>query len=443
MKILLLRPKPDPRTIGLQKIMICEPLELEYLAAAVPDHHPVALADMILEKRSLAGLLRQHQPQLVAITAYISHVDVVKSYARQIKARSPLTRVVVGGVHADVVPEDFLDPHIDHIISGDGISAFQKLVRDLAEGCRPEKIIRSQSGSLLPGILPDRSLSAPYRSQYYYLFHNPCALLKTSYGCPANCRFCFCRQITGGKYAARNLEDVMAELAGIREQEIYIVDDNFLVSQDRVEDFCCRLERSGLRKRFLIYGRADFIAAHPGTMARFARCGLRAVIVGLESPDPSELAGYQKGGSVAVNEAAVAILHQLGVDCYATLILGIDWGREDFRRLSRWLKKLRLRFINLQPLTPLPGTPLLAEYGDRLLVSREQFAQWDLANLVVQPGKLTVRQFYWQMLWVYFQVAIHPAAIWQNRRHGLKANLKLSRGVAGITWQYLKKICAG
>ena len=48
MKILLVRPDPM-KIIGLQSIMVCEPLELEYLAAVVQDKHQVQIVDMILE----------------------------------------------------------------------------------------------------------------------------------------------------------------------------------------------------------------------------------------------------------------------------------------------------------------------------------------------------------------------------------------------------------
>ena len=35
MKVLLIRPKPHKDTIGLQNVMICEPLELEYIASNI------------------------------------------------------------------------------------------------------------------------------------------------------------------------------------------------------------------------------------------------------------------------------------------------------------------------------------------------------------------------------------------------------------------------
>ena len=35
MKVLFFRPRPHKETIGLQNVMICEPLELEYLASNI------------------------------------------------------------------------------------------------------------------------------------------------------------------------------------------------------------------------------------------------------------------------------------------------------------------------------------------------------------------------------------------------------------------------
>ncbi len=451
MKILFVRPSPHHDTIGLQHIMICEPLELEYLAAAVRGEHQVQLVDMILEKRPLRHFVALHKPDLVAITAYISHVNVVKEYARVIKEVDPGIHVVVGGVHAEVVPGDFSDLHIDYVINGNGISAFSLLVKQLAEGLdEPLQgvIPRGEapapcSNSEIPEILPDRSISARYRSRYYYMFHNPCALLKTSFGCPFSCNFCFCREITRHKYLTRDLNEVIDEIKQIREAEIYIVDDNFLVSAERVSEFCRLLRQNGINKRFLIYGRADFIAANEEIIAEFAQVGLRAVIVGMESPLPEELNRYNKGSSVEVNEKAAAVLQRYGVECYATLILGLDWEKRHFDRLSSWLEENKLRFVNLQPLTPLPGTALYERYRDRLIIPRESFERWDLANLVMRPEGLSVRKYYFHMLRVYFKITFRPQSVLKNLKYGLIPCLKLSAGVQAVTWQYLLKLIKG
>ena len=73
MKILLVR-VPIPRhTMGLKHIMICEPLELEYVAAGL-DGHEVQIMDMILE-RGYEKRLARFQPDVVGTSSYIAGVN--------------------------------------------------------------------------------------------------------------------------------------------------------------------------------------------------------------------------------------------------------------------------------------------------------------------------------------------------------------------------------
>ncbi len=117
MKVLLIRPRPDPDSIGLQSFMMCEPLELEYAAAYLERFgHQVTILDMILERAPLEGLLRDHAPDVVGVTGYLNHVGVMKDYARRIKRHDSRCWVVVGGVHAEVEPEVFEDPDIDFVL---------------------------------------------------------------------------------------------------------------------------------------------------------------------------------------------------------------------------------------------------------------------------------------------------------------------------------------
>jgi radical SAM superfamily enzyme YgiQ (UPF0313 family) len=446
MRILLVRPKPHHDTIGLQSIMICEPLELEYLAAIVKGKHKVQLVDMILEKKPLDHFIKVFKPDVVALTGYISHINVIKEYSEISKRINPIIKTVVGGVHAEVVPEDFYSKHIDFVITGNSLQVFDRLIDDLEKGKYADLKSTLQIGEkkeYIPEVFPDREITKAYRSRYYYVFHNPCALIKTSYGCPYTCSFCFCRQVTGDKYYERDIGHVIEEIKGIKEPEIYIVDDNFLFSKKRVERFCDLLEQERINKRFLIYGRADFIAQNEDTIKRFASLGLRAVIVGLETAKEEELVLYNKKSSRAINEKAIEILTKYNVDCYGTIILGIDWDEADFNHLYRWLKKWDLRFINLQPFTPLPGTPLYEQFREQLIIPREKYEQWDLANLVVKPSKMSVRRYYYNILKLYFKLTLSPRNMGRYLQYGLMANLKLSLGVSRIAWQYVRKILFG
>ncbi len=450
MNVLLVRPRPDKETIGLQNVMICEPLELEYIGAYIqPLGHTVTIVDMILEKQPLSYFIGKYNPDVVGFTAYIAHVNVVKKYAKEVKIKSPQCRVILGGVHAEVVPEDFADDNIDYIINSNGLRTFGAILDAITkndnsqhiEGTWYENSQKCPKETSFNYPHPDRSLVDRYRKKYYYMFHNPCALIKTSYGCPYQCKFCFCRQITEGNYFTRDLEDVISELKSIPEKEIYIVDDDFLVDKNRILDFCTQLKENKLDKRFLIYARADFIAANEDIIAQFSLVGLRAVIVGLESSSEEELKKYNKKSSVAINEKAIIILKKYNIECYGALILGVDWNTNDFNRLYKWIKKIDIKFINLQPFTPMPGTELFQEYKDRLIIPREEYEKWDLAHLTVKPTNISVRAYYFNIIKLYYKVTMSPKNIFKMiSQYGLKDNIKLSIGASKITMQYFIKM---
>lgn len=471
MNVLLFRPRPDKETIGLQNVMICEPLELEYISANIEAlGHTCTIVDMIIEKKNVAYFVKLYNPDVVGITGYISHVNIMKRYAKEAKEVNENITTIIGGVHAEVNPEDFVSPYVDYIIRANGIRTFIDILNKLdksekknqdsenAENKTSEIVVNDEEIECIyvPGkkppkkdttfnyLYPDRNKVDKYRSKYYYMFHRNCTLIKTSFGCPYNCKFCFCRQIMDDQYFARDLEDIVNELEQIPETEIYIVDDDFLVGRERILKFCDLLEQRGINKKYLIYGRADYVASNEDVIKRFKEVGLRAVIVGLESCDSRQLDDYNKRTNVAINEKAVGILKKYDVECYGTFILGLDWTKEDFNALYKWIKKLGLVFVNLQPLTPLRGTDIYEKYKPRFIVREDEYEKWDLAHLVVRPDNISVRKYYWYTMVLYYKITANPVSGWYMvKKYGLHDTLKLSIGAVAVNNQYWKKLIEG
>ena len=232
----------------------------------------------------------------------------------------------------------------------------------------------------------------------------------------------------------------MAELNSIPQREIYIVDDDFFARRERVEAFVREQRSAGLDKRYLLYGRADFVAAEPALVERFRDVGLRTVIVGIESFEDDELAAYNKGASAAVNEEAIRVLHRLGVDCYATLIVPPHWGREEFAFCRERLRRLKLRYVNLQPLTPLPGTAMDRDAGE-IVLDRGDYARWDLAHVAIRPTRLSIRDFYREIIETYDAVLFRPGALWDHvRRYSLPMLWRVVRGSGRVRRQYIRKM---
>ena len=480
--------------------MICEPLELEYLVGNIDKTKAsVKIIDMILEKKPIEFFINKYKPHIVGMTAYITHVGAVKEMARKIKCLSNQTITVVGGVHAEVVPEDFISKYIDCIICSNPVETFIKIIDRVRAGvdtkevdetyiksnanqlnlsscCRDtkeigetyiksndhqaylssrcgdakeidgiyikgKKHIRTSSYNILP---PDRGSVKKYRKKYYYMFHNPCALIKTSLGCPYTCSFCFCKEITGGKYFARKIDEVMEELESIKEREIYIVDDDFLFNENRLNLFCDELEKRNIHKRFLVYGRADFIASHEKVIGRLSRHGLSAVIVGVESVREKDLKDFNKRSSLENNEKAIRILQKYGIELYATMILQPDFTKKDFKQIEDYIIGMNVSFVNLQPLTPLPGTEIYDDYKDKILVSRKDYAMWDLAHIVLEPKYMSIRQYYYQIIKTYARIVLRPDNIIKMlKKYGIKEVAKMWWGSQFVSLQYIGKIIRG
>lgn len=422
MKILLIRPKPHPSTIGLQSVMLCEPLELMTISAVLRQNgHTAEIADMIIDSRPLSRIVTDFKPDIAGLTGYISHISIIKECAAAIKAVDKNIKVLVGGVHAEVCPEDFADDNIDLI-------------------CKSADAIYDLTGcTCREGILPARDLPHDYRRRYYYLFQQNCALIKTSFGCPYDCKFCFCKEIS--PYSARSMADIISELKSIEQNEVYIVDDDFLFDRKRLSEFAAALKSNGIHKNYLVYGRADFIAANEDIIKKLREVGLSAAIVGLESPSQDELDSYNKRTKVQDNIDAVKILKKYGIECYATVILGVDWDKSDFDRLYRFIQSLDIVFVNLQPFTPMPHTPYFNENKDKFIIPYSQHEKWDMAHLVIKPSKLSIKQYYWQIIRLYYKITVTPTHImYMIRKYGLRITLKLSLGAARVTLQYIEKM---
>lgn len=449
MKILLVRPRPDKETIGLQHVMIVEPLELEVLATVSRKEDTCVLADLIIEKKDISFFIRSEEPDVLCVTGYITNIPTMLQYCKTAKSINPQIKTIIGGVHCEVCPDHFKDDSVDYRVVRNATTVFPELLNHIEKNSTLPAGILSKgeifNENLLPPFnfyypIPDRSFTAKNREKYFYIFHDKVALVKTAFGCPFTCNFCFCKEITREKYFERPLNEIITELKNLKEKEIYIVDDDFLSTRNKVQNFIEANKKAGLDKSYLLYGRADFIAANEDIIREFKDIGLRTVIVGFESFYDEDLEKYNKKTSSASNENAMRILKKMQIDCFATIIIAPSWGKEDFEFCRKKIKALGIHYVNLQPLTPLPGTGCKVDEKD-LMIPFSEYEKWDLAHVTIRPEKMSVAAFYQEILKTYESIIFQKGYLWNYiRKYPIRMLWKMFTGSWNVHKQYKKKI---
>ena len=417
-RILLVRPK---YSTGLTRFasIATEPLELEYLAAAVTaGGHDYRIWDGQVDG-SFARVCRSCQPDLVAITGYYPAKDQMLGYARTAKQLCPDSPVLIGGVHAELQQEDFYCAEVDLIVHSGGVLTFQKILaqeradwRDLAgiswqdeQGRWRENPRADFNPSALPR--PDRSYFHSRKQRFTWLYHGPTALVKTGFGCPYSCSFCCCRLLNNGIYQAREASDVVQEIRSIDCPTIWLIDDTFLLDVRRLQDFAGELVQQNLARKFIIYGRADFISQHPDRLPLLREMGVIEVIVGLEAVDDQGLQGLNKQVNAEQNRNCVRLLRQHGIGCVGLFIMQQQAAASDFRSLDRWIREVQLRLYTISVFSPFPGTEEYPALAEQLLTT--DCRKWDLLHLVLPPLRLSRLGFMSRIWWLHWKL------LWRNR----------------------------
>lgn len=416
MRVLLV--KPEFRNVFTKLSLITtEPLELEYMSAICQSNNvEVQICDLTISGPSLKSVLKKFNPDIVAMTANFVHIYSIKKYVEIINKYNPSILTIVGGPHAEVMPEDFYFDGIDIISHSGGYKPFEKIItsgnsidyENMKGICyyKDDKWIKNEREvfdiNTLP--FPDRTHFYKNIKKYKYVTMNSCAILKTSYSCPHNCNYCFSTLLNGGKYICREPKNVVEEIKNINCDNIWIVDDTFYVDTKKLDEFIELIKAEKINKKYSLYFRADFIASHPEYMKKLADIGVSMCAVGLEVIDDEVLEKYNKKSSVNIILKAVEVLKSCNITCIGLFMVDIDAEVSYFKKLYNFIKQHELYLSTISILTPMPGTGQFEKYKDRIVTN--DYRKWDFVHLTITPTKMSRFTFYREFYKLYVKLAM-------------------------------------
>ena len=448
MKILLIRPPRMKQSVIIGEFMFSEPIGLEMVAAMLQPEHDVTLFDMMADSASLQAQLKKINPQVVGITSLCIDVAGVLSIAREVKEANANIITLVGGTQATLDPEAFFHPAVDHVFQYTTTQNVTRLMNLLEEGdgvpLLEGVLSRCHQYRQLSGEptneyrLPDRSITAHYRHQYSYFGYRPCAIMGTARGCSKACHFCLRWRLEGCQEVYFPMEQVQEDILSIEEGTIMIFDNDFLHNPDRVNEICDFLEEKNIRKNWICYASVHSILGDRNAVTRFHRLGLKAVLVGYETFRDDELITYNKKTRLEDHLACSVFLKDLGLDVWASFMAHPDWTQQDFSQFRRYIRKLNPEITSISPLTPFPSLPLYKTYQDRLLYKKEEYWAWSFGQVMIRPSKMSLRQYYWELLKTNLYVNVVCNSLpYVIRKFGWASLLRLTKGSVVLTKRYV------
>ena len=271
MKLLLINPL-DKSTCAFSNHF--PPLSLGYIAALTPPDWEIEFIDENFEE------FIPLRADLVAITAMTIQINRAYGICEIYKKMS--IPVILGGIHASMVPEEALD-YATSVVIGEAENLWEQVIIDFING----KLKRIYKNTSFPSL---QKMVIPRRDIFSKKYRFDC--IQTSRGCPFNCDFCSVPIFNGRKYRLRPVDEVIDELKTIKKNSVFFVDDNIVgygkASEERAVALFEEILKSGIKKHWI--SQASINVANNGSLLKLIKkTGCLGLLIGFESIDVRNL----------------------------------------------------------------------------------------------------------------------------------------------------------
>lgn len=310
-----------------------------------------------------------------------------------IKGISPDIKIVHGGVHPSLFPEDALKV-ADYCVIGEGEITFKALI----------EIIQKNNDDYLelPGLAfkkPDGTIKINKLQQFIQdldslpfpswdlidvnLYRIPLHITGTpmlpiigSRGCPYECNFCVSPAIWKRKVRFRSAENIVDEIENIVKtvgvKGFHFWDDNLLLKPKIIERICNLILERNLDIEWVGLSRAEHINRSVSLLPLLKKAGCIGIEVGIESVNPSNYKAINKHQDISDAKLALENQKKAGLfPLYTYMVFnpgetidGYYFQKQFLDTIQSGLEWFKFFHYFTYPLylgqfcTPYPGTPL-------------------------------------------------------------------------------------
>ena len=353
------------------------PLTATLLAALTPEELPIAVS---VCDASVSPVPLDRPFDLVAISIITG--TAMRGYRLADHFRSHGAKVVIGGVHATLLPDEAA-AHADAVMTGFAETTWPQMCRDFCAGSLKARY---------DGTTPDLAgIPWPRRDlQKRFGYMMPQTVFATR-GCRNTCDFC---AVTAAKFGwhVRPVAEVAAEVAALPGLRFAFNDVSLCEDRAYALELCAALKPLGKKWGGLMTLKA---ADDEEMLDALADAGCCYMLLGFESASRTSLAGIRKGFNAPEDyRRIVANMHARGMMIQGCFIFGLDDDRPSvFEATAKMIDELEIDIPRYALYTPFPNTACYRRLSaEGRLDPRANWAWYDTQHVVIRPKNMSAEE---------------------------------------------------
>jgi len=401
-----------PRSLNPKQMYLEYPLGVGVLGTILQnENYNVKIYDGNAEEFELIQYLKQFDdfiPDVIGFSIITPNYPVAKINIQQLKEKYKNVKIIAGGVHSTLFPDNLLNDGVNVVVKGEGEQVIVDLVKALLTGNNltnidsivykdNDKIITNESKnkniklSAIPIV--DRNLFNLNR----YTHHS----MITSRGCPYRCNFCcnYSGTILQKGVTVNKHTDIIKEMKYLENEfnakDIFFADDIFLIRKSDILAFCSEYKNANLAVEWIGQMRADTIDEE--IAKAISNAGCKKIYFGVEAGSENILKNSNKGLTKKQLLAGITHAKNAGIRVKTGWIYGLPGTIEEQYKSIDFMIEMRPHEISIHQLIPFPGTPYYENpklYGIKIKdkTNFESFCYGGISNNI-QFDYMSTRQF--------------------------------------------------
>lgn len=396
-RVILFRPKSTYGVVYVPwaLLAISAPIVAEGVSVRIIDENISSDWRLILEEEL------KKNPLCLGVTALTGRM--IRGAIEASKMAHGITKVVWGGVHASLLPEQTIkENYIDYVVVGEGEESFKKLIHCMMTDKEPTDVpgvyfksnnnVKKSSPQCFVDLASQPEPPWELLDMDNYIsgwFGQGSRVLDifTSRGCPHRCKFCYNTTFNARKWRSFDVQTSYERIKEFVERfkltGVIIRDDFFFANRKRVYEIAGLLAEKGPRIEWEADCRIDaFAALEEDYIKLLVKSGLKKLVFGVESGSPRVLEAIGKDMTLDELWITVDKIKRHGIQSAFHFMIGFpgeSWDEvlETYRVIEKVKEKLpHAPIYGPNVYVPYPGTELFGEAVKMGFVPPEKLEEW-------------------------------------------------------------------